>query len=507
MILDTITNDIIQRTLDEGGKVYAFNQTEKFEVVRAENGSITINSGTYVFDVGDKISFVYEPKFASAWCEEYSDLDGDGIIDLVDLDADGDGVIDPRIPFKPTILNTEILLAPDQPDNVSVEKSPNTVKLLKAREYGKPILIDGYYPLYLTEQEAIEASPLDEPFAHPHSMSEEHDGISYQYTYWMPHGVNQYHGNYGNCAPDAPDIINVTLVETYDFEYVDRIYDESLFGSIVPFDYGIKLLGLDTDENGIFEDQRTYSLDYILNINDVEDLDGNVVEAAPTAHAHYVTNPRQSWVFEITNKRASEDVLEDGHSFQIGNYVYDIRTFTKFDLNTSDSDQHTLSVLKYFSRLANGDKASMGAVRGGQIMYNEVYEQGDRWTGVVPLEINSNGYLVLDDDIFDVGTRIYLVEGYVPNAPTITDVSITVRPSSPFILEVIRLPDRPLTPSFVNASVMAYPDAPEIPIIEILKENQEIIWEQFETAPVIDGESTDEVEVIADLITSLMSMY
>jgi len=49
-----------------------------------------------------------------------------------------------------------------------------------------PMVVHGFYPLYLTKQEAIRASP--NKTYHTHTLNGK--------TYFMPDGVKYYHGNY-----------------------------------------------------------------------------------------------------------------------------------------------------------------------------------------------------------------------------------------------------------------------------------------------------------------------
>jgi hypothetical protein len=475
MILDTITNDIIQRTLDEGGKVYAFNQTEKFEVVRAYNGNITINSGTYEFQVGEKISFIYEPKFSYAWCNEYSDLDGDGIIDLVDLDKDGDGVIDPRAPLRPSRIIAEIVYAPLAVSDILISQSPNKIALVNSRVYGKPIAIDGYYPLYTTQIESDIASPVNS--SHPHVMSEEYDGQLHQWEYWMPHGVNQWHGNYAMCPPDDVTEVIADSVETYDWEYVDRAMSQRRFSSIIPRDYRLRILGVDRDENGTFEDQDLYQLVDISNINDIRDESGNVTTRANTKHAHFVTNPQQVWTYEVVSKDTSENILEDGHSFQMGNFGFYLSTYTKFDVGTEDANQHTLSKLEYFSRFGNGNNADMNANQAAVIITQNA--EGE-WVRENILEINSDGFVILDKDIFDVGDRFYIYLEDFPSNPSNVSAEALRGPLAVQFVDAELVPVEPRNLALVRAELMPPPSNPSDVFAVIVASDQEIVWEQFE---------------------------
>lgn len=477
MIVDDITDLIIQRTLNEGGKVYAFNQTDKFEVVSAGNREVTINSGQYEFAVGDKISFIYEPKYSHAWCEGYADLDGDGIIDLVDFDKDGDGERDPYVPFAPSHVITNVLTAPNTPSLTSLQISPNKPYMTKAREWGKPLVIDGYYPLYITELEALWASPMAEPLAHPHDMSEEHDGEDKQWTYWMPHGVNQWHGNYTNCPPHGLLSLLVSSVETYDWEYVDRTYFDGKFSSVIPYDYIERRLGLDTDENGTFDDEKIYELRDIYNIKDTLDQEGNVLERGDFASAHYITEPQQAWTYEVTSTDTSENVLPDGHSFQMGNHVLYVQTYTKFDVGTTEAQEHTLSKLGYYSTQGNGNNASFNAI-GGLVL--EYKNDQNEWATKNILEVNSDGYIVLDEELFFAGDRFYLYMELFPEAPTINEIVVTNPTESVSNVVAIKLPEEPKSVLTINARVMPPPNAPSNVVAEAGIEEQEIVWEQFE---------------------------
>lgn len=479
MIIDAITDDIIQRTLDEGGKVYAFNSTDRFEVVSAGNGKITINSGQYEFAVGDKISLIYEPKYTHAWCDEYSDLDGDGIIDLVDFDKDGDGVVDPTKPVDPTFVITQIMLEPNAPSLVTLEMSASDPKFVRSRLWGYPVVVDGWYPLYMTEAEALYASPMAEPDAHPHELSS-HDELGDVWQYWMPLGVNQWHGNYSNCPPMEPDLNYADSVETYDFEYVDRVAGAGLFASIIPYDYRDRILGIDRDENGTYESQVDYRLEQIVNVQDVLDEFGQVVERGDLSSANYITTPQQAWLYEITQKDTSENVLPDVHSFRENNHVYYASTFTKFDLGTEESDLHTASKYSYFSKLANGSNAQFNMNTGAVIWYLHINDDGtDEWKKVVPLEINADGFFVLDDDIFSVGKRVYIVEDYPPEQPSTIRVTVTHACASPSNVQAERLPERPEEVNWITAGLMPVPNTPSLVEVSFFTSNQEIVWDQF----------------------------
>jgi len=476
MIVDDITNLIIQRTLDEGGRVYAFNQEERFNVLSAEDNRVTIESTQYEFAVGDKISFIYEPKYSHAWCEGYADLDGDGIIDLVDLDKDGDGAWDPKPPLEPQYVVSKLITSPLTPSVISIEISPNKPKIIKAREWGKPLVIDGWYPLYISQAEALWASPMAEPLAHPHDMSEEHDGEEVQWEYWMPHGVNQWHGNYTNCPPMDLSSLSVQAVETYDWEYVDRTYFDGFFSSIVPYDYVQQRLGVDTDENGTFDLEKSYELDGIYNIKDVLDQDGNVSELGDFSSAHYITSPQQAWVYEVTSTDTSENVLEDGHSFQIGNHALYVSTYTKFDVGTQEATDHTLSKLGYYSKQGNGNNSTLSA-RGGLVL--KYKDSDNKWKTKYILEVNSNGFIILDESIFDVGDRFYLYLEEFPEAPSLIQVDVTNPTSGVSNVVAEKLPEAPKSLLQINARLLPLPDAPSFVEAQVGIEEQEIVWDQF----------------------------
>jgi hypothetical protein len=404
-------------------------------------------------------------------------LDGDGIIDLADLDKDGDGVWDPKKPQAPEYVISKIITSPLFPSIISVQVSPNKVKIIKAREWGKPLVIDGYYPLYITEAEALWASPMATPEAHPHDMSEEHDGEIHQWEYWMPHGVNQYHGNYYNCPPMGHLVISASSVETYDWEYVDRTYFDGYFSSIVPYDYVQRRLGVDTDENGTFDEEKIYNLIDIYNIKDTIDQNGVVTERGDLGSAHYITEPQQAWVYEVTSIDTSENVLEDGHSFQMGNHVLYVETYTKFDVGTQEAKDHTLSKFGYYSQQGNGNNASLSAL-GGLVL--EYKDHNNEWKTKHILEVNSDGYLVLDKPLFDVGDRFYLYIEDFPEAPTITEVTATHPTNSVSYVQAIKLPEAPRSLLTINAGIMPPPNAPSFVEAQTGTELQEIVWDQFD---------------------------
>ncbi len=393
MITD-ITEKLIQKTIDEGGKVYAFNDTLKIEVVAGNGNELKFASDNHPFAVGETIRFLYEPLFKSPY-ETMLDTDGDGIIDQFDLDADGDGVWDERAPDEPSKIVLKVTHEALAPSDVELDISPVEPDTVRTREIGKALIVDRYYPLYITEEEALEASPLATPDAHAHYLDDR--------EYWMPEGVDQWHGNYHTCIPDEPTILEVVSVETYDFEYVDRVYGQTGFNSIIPRDYNLQLLGIDTDENGTFESITEYFLDDTYNVGE------------EYHHNYYKTIPEQAWTYKVISRRPSEDVLPAGHSFRLSNYVYELRLTTKFDIGTNDNDQHTLSVFKYLSQLANGSNADFDTLGGGFVRY---VDYNDQWQSVVPLEFHESAYIVMDHDLFDVDDELYIHSEIPPFPPS-----------------------------------------------------------------------------------------
>ena len=92
------------------------------------------------------------------------------------------------------------------PDVVaSMPVSVSKIKVMKRRTRGK-IAMGGYYPLYLSQEEAA-ADPDGDGTTHTHT------GLGDGRTYYMPNnlGALQYHGNYGQ--PDTADVADgkVTL--------------------------------------------------------------------------------------------------------------------------------------------------------------------------------------------------------------------------------------------------------------------------------------------------------
>lgn len=431
MITD-VTEKLIQRTIDEGGKVYAYTDTEKIEVISANGSDIVLKLDSHVLSVGDTIRFLYEPLFKSPY-ESMLDTDGDGILDQFDLDADGDGVWDDRAPDLPSHIVLSVTHDALAPDDVTLDISPLEVDEARSRLWGVPIIVDRYYPIYITEEEALLGSPLAPPTAHSHFL----DGK----TYWMPDGVDLWHGNYHTCMPEPPDEISVESVETYDFEYVDRIYGDYGFNSIVPRDYARRLLAVDTDENGTFDTDQFYELQDIFNVGE------------EYRHNHYLTRPQQAWMYEVISVQLSEDALPEGHSFKLSNFVYEVRLTTKFELNSEDNINHTLSVFKYLSQLANGSAATMDSSGGGIVKY---VNDDDEWTGVSALELNEGGYVILDERLFENGDQFYIHTELPPQEPSNVTLETLSEGDAPSDVRAIGSDIN--APSMVNGTLVIQPN-------------------------------------------------
>lgn len=434
-MISDITEGLIQKTIDEGGKVYAFSQDKKVEVVYGNANELKFDADSHPFAVGETIRFLYEPLFKSPY-EAMLDTDGDGIIDKYDLDADGDGVWDERAPDHPSRVELKVTHEAEAPSDVVLDIGPLEPDTVRTRVIGRALIVDRYYPVYITEEEALEASPLAIPDAHSHFIDDR--------EYWMPEGVDQWHGNYHTCIPDEPDELECASIETYDFEYVDRVNAVTGFNSIVPRDYDLRVLGIDTDDNGTFDSTTNYVLDEIYNVGD------------NYYHRYYKTIPEQSWIFEVISKDTSENALPEGHSFKLSNFVYELRVTTKFELNSEDNNQHTLSMFKYFSGLSNGSNADFDASGAGFIRY---VDNQDNWRSELPLEFNESGYVVLDKEIFDVGDQLYIHAELPPNAPDMIIVELDQgdqpsdnRPTAPSNVEVSS--NRVYEPSDVVVSVL-----------------------------------------------------
>jgi hypothetical protein len=430
MITD-VTERLIQKTIDEGGKVYAYTDTEQIEVVSATGSNIVLKLDSHVLSIGDKIRFLYEPLFKTPYCIDV-DTDGDGIIDRFDLDADGDGVWDDRAPDLPSHIVLKVTYEALAPDQVTLDISPLEVDTVRCREWGKALIVDRHYPLYITEEEALLASPCAVPEAHDHFLDER--------QYWMPECVDQWHGNYHTCKPHAVDNVQVSAVETYDFEYVDRVYGDTGFNSIIPRDYERKLLALDTDENGTFDSEVFYSLQTTYNVGE------------EYRHIHYHTIPPQAWLYRVASVNASEDFLPDGHSFRLGTWVYQVSVTTKFDYRSEDNITHTQSIFKYLSQLSNGSEATLDSTGGGIIRYvdgNEV------WQSLPALELNAQSYVVLEDRLFEEGDEFYIHAELPPSEPVNVRLDILESGDAP---SNVRAVGSDITdPSNVNAIAIINP--------------------------------------------------
>lgn len=445
MIVSDITNKLIQRTLDGGGKVWAFTEREKFEVESASDDKITIKSNSHVFQVGDRVSFLYEPLFKSAFVE-YEDTDKDGIINIHDLDADGDGVWDQRLPQAPKFHYVSIVFKPDAPDQVVIGISPVAPQQIVAREWGKALLIDRYYPLYITELEAFNASQCITPTA----STVELNGV----TYYMPGCVDQFMGDYHTCIPDAPDQLAVASVETYDFEFVDRAIAQGVFSSIVPVDYSQRVLGVDDNENGSYDTPVNYSLVKRWNVDSYIDGNGNEVITSPE-YNHYQTEPQQAWNYIAHSGNRSEDVLPASHSFYLGNYVYKVNINAKYDLGSLDNEKHTQSVLKYFSHLRNGSNADFAEENAAYGIRGKNFELEN----FTILEVDYvNRQIVVSSPILEEGESIYITSKPRPGQvnQVFAEIINPVNPPS----EVVVKSDNIAEPVIIEAIVMTTPTPP-----------------------------------------------
>ena len=432
-MISDITEGLIQKTIDEGGKVYAFSGDKKVEIVSGQGDQLKFLANSHPFEIGETIRFLYEPLFKSPY-EAMLDTDGDGILDAYDLDADGDGVWDERQPEEPSHLAVEVLYLADAPSLVALDISPTDPDVVRTRLYGVPVIVDRFYPLYLTEEEALEASPLASPSAHSHFLDSR--------EYFMPEGVDQWHGNYHTCLAEAPDLVEVSSIETYDFEFVDRVYGQTGFNSIIPRDYENRLLAIDTDENGSFDGQTNYSLIEVFNSTEDDQYQ----------YRHYKTEPEQSWLYRVTQRRTSESALPNGHSFRLGNYVLDVRVTTKFTFGSDDNEKHTLSILKYFSGLSNGSNATFDSNGGAVLRY---VNADDQWVSINILEVHEDGYIVLDEDIFDVNDEFYIHSELPPEAPSNVSLDIAVLGNS--VSDVVAIGSYLRQPSVVDANVVNPP--------------------------------------------------
>ena len=445
MIVADITNKLIQRTIDDGGKVYAFSKTEKYEVISALNNRITLKADSDVFKVGDKISFLYEPLFKSPFIE-YVDTDNDGIIDIHDLDADGDGVWDERLPQAPAFHYVNVIFVPSSPDQVVIDISPAKSDLVRCREWGKALIVDRHYPLYITQEEALLASPLAQPDAHSHVL----DGREY----WMPEGVDQWHGNYHTCMPDEPSNISINAVETYDFEYVDRALVDNFFSSIVPRNYEDRVLGVDVDEDGDFDQVENYRLIRRWNIDTYTDAAG-VEYAGDPKYDHFQTYPEQSWTFKAFNVTESEIALEEGHSFYLGNMVYDIAITEKYDYRSEDNLKHTASVLLYFETLLNGREANLDSNRAAY----GIRKDGLNIADFTILEVDAeNVRIVLPDAVLPLNEVFYITSQNIPSVVNRVFAEIITEGNAPS--EVQAISDDVSSPNIIFARPLVTPLAP-----------------------------------------------
>lgn len=464
MIIDDITNKLIQHTIDDGGKVYVFNETDRFEVVSANNGEITINSGNYEFGVNDKLSFVYLPKYKTPYIvNDFVDTDGDGLVDEADWDADGDGVLDERKPLAPTIIAVEAFVLPLAPSDVGAIREPLIPTRVKTKLFGEALAVDGYYPLYLTEQEALNASPLSVPDAHEHILSDE-DHPDDTYSYWMPLGVHQWHGTYRMYPPEIPSAVEVSTFNTYGFEYVDRVFTDRILAPIRPLNYNDQLIGIDRDESGTFDTTLNYDLVREYNVDDQLDENGNVIVAGDRKYDYYHTSPEQAWVFDVVSKDTSENTLPGNDAFYAGNHSYQLTSVGKFDHaeNPTDAIKHTQSIFRYFTSLVNGQYATFDSVGAVKILYYEPEDDAFRELSI--LEARNDGTIIMDDDILDVGQRFYLVTEPPPSTPSNIQVEVAPPPSIPSNVEVQASPKEP---TINYASLMPKPSMPSFVNVEI----------------------------------------
>ena len=487
MIVADITNKLIQRTIDDGGKVYAFSKTEKYEVISALNNRITLKADSDVFKVGDKISFLYEPLFKSPFIE-YVDTDNDGIIDIHDLDADGDGVWDERLPQAPAFHYVNVIFVPSSPDQVVIDISPAKSDLVRCREWGKALIVDRHYPLYITQEEALLASPLAQPDAHSHVLDSR--------EYWMPEGVDQWHGNYHTCMPDAPSNISINAVETYDFEYVDRALVDNFFSSIVPRNYEDKVLGVDVDEDGDFDQVENYRLIKRWNIDTYTDAAGVEYEGDPK-HDHFQTYPEQSWTFKAFNVTESEIALEEGHSFYLGNMVYDIAITEKYDYRSEDNLKHTASVLLYFETLLNGKEANLDSNRAAY----GIRKDGLNIADFTILEVDAkNVRIVLPDAVLPLNEVFYITSQNIPSVVNQVFAEIITEGNAPS--EVQAISGDVSSPNIIFARPLVTPLAPsDVSNSNILAPSDiHILFPPY--APLIDEDHTGILPAEVSNITS-----
>lgn len=107
-----------------------------------------------------------------------------------------------------------------------VETGPKSVTLTTL-----PILVNGYYPLYTTEEQANQASPLNTNHTH------ELDGV----TYYMPDGLDQiWHGTFREplSGPGSVKSVLVAVGRTKTPKYISHIFDSKVSALTGPFTYG-----------------------------------------------------------------------------------------------------------------------------------------------------------------------------------------------------------------------------------------------------------------------------